>query len=130
MSKEKSVVLVDGRVVVKRMIQEFDLLAIETCRSQIAAMVAELEGARARLALLEQDVKDRLAAGCKVIGRLTAVVTEERGPRRPSWRDLYLDHMLMVHNRSPEALQKEVLAETMGKPREVLTIGIKPGKEI
>lgn len=128
MGKPKAVEIVDGRIVQKRTITEMDLMAVETCRAQIAAMVAELEGAKVRLGILEQDVKDRLAAGCRIVGRMTAMVTEETGPRRPPWKDIYLDHMHCHHNVSIEAEEQRVITETMGKPREVLVIGVKPGK--
>lgn len=128
MGKAKTVAIIDGRLIQKRLITEADLLAVETARSRLTLLNAELSAARQQLATLEQDIKDRLEAGCRVVGRMTAMVTEEAGPRRPQWKDIYLDHMHCHHNRSIEAEEQRVITETMGKPREVLVIGVKPGK--
>lgn len=127
MSKAKAVII-DGHITTRKTIVEADLIAVETARSKVAALKAELAQAEITAGVLEDDVLLRLKAGAKVVGRLTAIVKRMFGPRRPNWKDLFLDHMSSTHGDPRDSLEQAVIEKCVGSPRDALIVGVKPGK--
>lgn len=122
-------VLVEGQLVAKRTITEADLLAVETARQELAAIKAAAERAKAKVDALENDITLRLKAGARITGRMVALISRIEGPRRPPWKDLYLDHMSATHQWSRDALENMTIFSYPGQPHEALVIGPKPGHE-
>lgn len=120
----KRAVVVNGRIVNLNPITEADLLKVETLRARVVLAKRSLEGAEIMLASAEAEIMAKLDAGCKVErnSALSAGISEETGPRRPEWKEIYLNHMEHDHGSVREYEEKLILDTTAGKPKQVLRI--------
>lgn len=116
--------VVNGRMILLRKITEAELLNIESLRGRVVMAKHNLEAAERALAEAEAEVVAKLEAGVGVVAKsnLHAGIAEEIGPRRPEWKEIYLDHMEGVHGCPRKAQESGILETTAGKPKQVLRI--------
>jgi hypothetical protein len=119
-------VIVDGKIITRRQITEDDLLAVDRARQELAAGKALVEKLRQRAEELEDDIMLRLKAKARVVGGLKPVIVREIGPRRPPWKDLYLDHLEALHKTDRAAFEKATIEAYPGQPRDTLVIFTRP----
>lgn len=103
---------------------EAELRTVVSARDEVAVLKSRLATLEKELEAQEEAVIAKLKQGAKIEGRLTASVHEEEGPRRPQWKNLYLDHFVVEHGMVKAVLESQVKADTKPSVKEVLDIAI------
>jgi hypothetical protein len=107
-------------------VTEYELVAIETTRLQLAEFRKKAREAEAALEQREADVIAKLKAGAVVEGNRTAVIKPDVGPSRPKWKELYVQHFEAEHGETAESIEVRVQKLYPGKTCDTLVIGDKP----
>jgi len=115
---------IGNQLVRLKSITETDLMHIESKRATVAYLKSHLEIAERDLAEAENVVIVKMENGCKVEAKsnLYSVIDEVNGPRRPEWKELYLNHMEGEHNIDRRVEESMILDTTASKPKQVLRI--------
>jgi hypothetical protein len=108
-------------------ILEEELTELSRERERVLALAHDLEQARAHLKQVEDDIVQRLHAGARVLGALTAVVETVAGRCAPSWKEELLAHFEQAHGLHRAFVEVEVRQRWPAEPHEELVIGPKPG---
>jgi hypothetical protein len=107
-------------------IKEAELLELSEKREEYRELQKQLKTAESSCKALENDLINRLQAGAKVQGKLTAVIEEKAGASRPPWKTEYLDHMEHEHDVNRVAEEQRVQLKYPPDPTERLVIGNAP----
>lgn len=82
-----------------------------------------LKEAEALAAALEMEITKLLEEGAPVEpGKCKALLNEVIGPRRPPWKEVFLNHMNTEHDERPEVVEKIILDGFPPKTKQVLVV--------
>jgi hypothetical protein len=109
-----------------QVITEFELVALETTRLQLAEARKKVRELEAATEQREANLIAALKAGAVVDGNRTAVVETVTGPSRPKWKEAYVEHFQEEHGETQEAIELRLQKKYPGKECEVLVVGVKP----
>lgn len=103
---------------------ETELREIVSTRDEVAVLRSRLATLEKELTAKEEQAITKIKHGAKIEGKLTASVHEEEGPRRPQWKNLYLDHFAKEHGEIRAIVETKIKEQTVPSIKEVLDIAI------
>lgn len=90
---------------------------------QLTALNAQVKELEQQQSVVEVQITKLLETGATVEpGRYSAVLNSVDGRRSPPWKDLYLTHMVEIHDSYREHEENRVLAEHPAKKKIVLVV--------